>query len=208
MKEKEKTNILSLLDALPEDRRLDALLLTLTPLQKEILQVFLKEKASLNVFQVRKKLIERWFEMLLEEARKNTELLMKVSLDHSIVTDSLPPVTLFTKSHYPGEITIGIRALQECISKYNERESEHRKEGGKSLMGLKEKILKEVGVPVPVYSKVEHELNSMVTIGLLITIPTGERKTKSLYALDPRVCSENFYGEQIRSFSSSGRWDK
>ena len=181
MKSNKNLNIPSILDNTPKECRLDVAFSLLTPLQQEIMRIFLEKKSALSIFQVRKKLIERWFEELQKEMKK-----IEPEINHP---DNIP-VVLFSENHYPGSMVLSKKSLQECISKYNVRESEHRKEGEKSLMSLKEKILKEIGVPVPVYSKVEHELNSMVTIGLLITIPTGERKTKCLYALDPRVAQK------------------
>ena len=43
-----------------------------------------------------------------------------------------------------------------------------------------------MGVPIPVYSKVENELNSLVTTGLLIVIPREKGRAKCLYALNPK----------------------
>lgn len=185
MKEKKEINILALLDDLPRDRRFDVVLSILTSLQKEIVMLFLEKKIAMSVFEVRKKLIERWFEMFLEEARKKEHLLTRpVELFEHL--EDLPPVTLFSKSYYPGEITVKVKLLQTSISTYNKAEPKYHRKGEKGLLELKEKILKDMGVPIPVYRKVENELNSLVTTGLLIVIPREKGRAKCLYALNPK----------------------
>ena len=185
---KNRLNIAPLLETLPQGR-IDVILSLLPPLQREIATIFLEKRTGLSAYEVRKALITKCFKLFLEAAHKASPKIRFLSKEEM---KNIPPFILFSETYFPGEVVVDAFTLMRAYMKYNEEVGEVSSKSEKALLKLKEDILRDLGVNMPSYRKIESDLRALVTCGLLVYFETEEGKSKGLYALNPKV-TEKLY---------------
>ncbi|HEC87176.1 MAG TPA: hypothetical protein ENI49_04840 [Thermoplasmatales archaeon] len=184
MKERQ-ANILKLLEELPQEKIHFALSL-LTPLQRESIEILAKRQTSLSAFEIKKCMIQKWYgDIWFMLSWLHSKEIITIKEDRIEIVQNYPnPVLLLDKTFYPGPIDISLPTLIENFNAFLKNKEKTNQ------ISTKEKLLKKLGVPVPSFAKIQSELNELVVIGVLFSLPSSKRNTRDLYAINPKIAEK------------------
>ncbi|RLI85139.1 MAG: hypothetical protein DRO98_07485 [Archaeoglobales archaeon] len=175
-------------------------LVTLDPLERQVIEVLLKKKVALTAQQIINALVEELADHIMEKAEileKNGAIFVKLEKPGWHHIDDVPSgefrvyrstgdvdVPLFEETFYPGRIYVKLSDFVKVLNDYLERIPKAKTKS--EILDCKKKL---VGyfTEIPSFRRVETTiLPELIAAGLVVARdPTTKKRAKKLYAVNP-----------------------
>ena len=150
----------------------------LSPLQKKILEIFMREKTKLNVNRICESLVDEVYRTIIGRC-------------HEIISErGIPegcPITIIGNDSGLSPKNITLEEIELAIRKLRIDYKKSKIE--RDVLYAKLRFLKWF-VHFPAFQKIRNETESLVKAGLLQKVPAADKKEKYVYCIDPVVADE------------------
>jgi len=147
----------------------------LSPLEREILDIFLKRRVSWSAHEIWTGLINETFSRVMQECNKI------ISKGNEPNVNDFVPIELTISKYLPPK-TVTLREIQSAIKEFQERYEKAR--GEKDILYSKLKFVRHF-YRIPTVKKVEEGANSLVNLGILLKTSSTDKRVKSAYYINP-----------------------
>jgi len=158
-------------------KKIEEKLYMLSPLEREILDTFLKRRVSWSAHEIWTGLINETFSRVMQECNKI------ISKGNEPNVNDFVTIELTISKYLPPK-TVTLREIQSAIKEFQERYEKAR--GEKDILYSKLKFVRHF-YRIPTVKKVEEAANSLVNLGILLKTSSTDKRVKSAYYINPIV---------------------